>query len=156
MSGYQFRPSQPSTYDFIFGGTLNGNAVDIGLKQLSASKPIFIAEMGSAQTVGSGQDNTAVKTAWTAQTLAALSADPRIVGFVLFNNDVKGLHTIKLDDGAHLTVDTDWQFDSSPSALAAFQKGIASPRFGAGLMPAQIKGTVTLKLPSSAASATSS
>ena len=156
MSGYQFRPSQPSTYDFIFGGTLNGNAVDIGLKRVSARKPIFIAEMGSAQTVGSGQDNTAVKAAWTATTLAAVAADPRIVGFVLFNNNVKGLHTIKLDDGAHLTVDTDWEFDSSPSALAAFRKGITNSRFGAGLMQAQLKGLVTLKLPSSAASATSS
>jgi hypothetical protein len=145
MSAYQFRPSQPGTYDFIFGGTLEGNAADIGLKDVSASKPIFIAEMGSAQVVGAATDNTAVKAAWTTQTLAAVAADPRIVGFVLFNNDVKGLHSIRLDDGTHLSVDTNWQFDSSPQALAAFRAGIADPRFGSGLMPAQIKGTVTLR-----------
>jgi beta-mannanase len=145
MSAYQFRPSQPSTFDFILGGTLEGNAVDIGLKDVSASKPILIAEMGSAQTVGVATDNTAVKAAWTTETLAAIAADPRIVGFVLFNNDVKGLHSVRLDDGTHVSVDTNWQFDSSPQALAAFRAGVADKRFGTGLMPAQLKGTLTLK-----------
>jgi hypothetical protein len=77
--------------------------------------------------------------------LAAIAADPRIVGFVLFNNDVKGLHSIRLDDGSHVSVDTNWQFDSSAQALAAFRAGVADKRFGSGLMPAQLKGTLTLK-----------
>jgi beta-mannanase len=145
MSAYQFRPSQPATYDFIFGGTLEGNAVDIGLKDVSASKPILIAEMGSAQVVGGDTDNTAVKSAWTRETLAAIAADPRIVGFVLFNNNVQGLHSIKLTDGTHLSVDTNWQFDSSPEALAAFRQGIVNRRYGSGLMPAQLTQTPTLR-----------
>ncbi|WP_426563228.1 glycoside hydrolase family 26 protein [Angustibacter sp. McL0619] len=145
MSGYQFRPSQPATYDYTFDGTLNGNTADVGLKSVSRTKPILIAEMGSAQVVGEDTDNTAAKTAWTTQTLAAVADDPRLVGFVLFNNDVKRLHSIRLTDGTHLSVDTNWQFASSAPALAAFRQGIADPRFGNGLMPAQLKGTVTLK-----------
>ncbi|MCU1655707.1 MAG: glycoside hydrolase family 26, partial [Pseudonocardiales bacterium] len=143
MSAYQFRPTQPATYDWIFGGTLNGNSVDIGLKDVS-TKPILIAEMGSAQVVGASTDNTANKVAWTKETLANVAADPRLVGFVLFNNNVDGLHTIKLTDGTKLTVSTNWQIDSSPAALAAFKAGVANPLYGSGLMPAQMEGTIKL------------
>jgi len=157
MSAYQFRPTEPATYDWIFGGTLTGNSVDVGLECRDAQvpgtdcvsrKPIFIAEWGSAQEVGSdgGQmvDNTENKVAITTATLQQFASDPQIVGFSLFNNNVDGLHTIKLTDGTHLTVNTNWQFDSSPAALAAFQKGITVAAFGSGLMPLPAGTTVKL------------
>jgi hypothetical protein len=140
LSAYQFRPTEPATYQWTFGGTLTGNAEDVGLESIS-DKPIYIAEMGSAQTVGENTDNTANKAAWTTASLAAFLADPRIIGFVLFNNNVSGVHNVKLADGTHVTVNTDWQFDSSPDALAAFKTGISSPGYSSGLMP-QPTGTV--------------
>jgi Glycosyl hydrolase family 26 len=143
MSAYQFRPAEPSTYQWIFGGTLTGNSQDIGLKQVSG-KPILIAEMGSAQVVGGTTDNTAIKAAWTKETLATFAADPQIVGFTLFNNNVLAAHSIKLTDGTNLKVDTNWRFDSSAPVLAAFRAGIDNPVYGAGLMPPT--GSVTIKV----------
>lgn len=134
MSAYQFRPSDPATYDFIFGGTLNGNSADIALKKVS-NKPIFIAEWGSAQVVGTSTDNTANKVALTRAALANFLSDPRIIGFSLFNNDVTGVHQVHGDDGAMVKVETNWKFDSSPQALAAFRQGIAPAGYGAGLPP---------------------
>jgi mannan endo-1,4-beta-mannosidase len=146
LSAYQFRPTEPATYQWIFGGTLTGNlntsahTGDVGLETIS-DKPIYIAEMGSAQTVGANTDNTANKVSWTTASLAAFLADPRIVGFVLFNNNVLGVHNVKLTDGTHITVNTDWQLDSSPDALIAFKNGISSTGYSSGLMP-QPPGTV--------------
>ena len=147
MSGYQFRPGQPATYDFTFGGTVNGtNGADIGLKQVtSAFKPILIAEMGSASTIGPNRDPNTAKAAWTTETLQAVASDPQMVGFILFNNAVNQAHHVQLPDGTNVPVDTDWQFDTSPDALEAFQKGVANPVYGSGLMPADIKGTVRLR-----------
>ena len=91
-------------------------------------------------------DNTAAKAAWTTQTLNAIAGDPQIVGFALFNNNVIDLHHVQIADGSQLTVTCDWQFNSSPAALAAFQAGISNPIYGSGLMPSDIKGTVRLRM----------
>jgi hypothetical protein len=146
LSAYQFRPTQPATYNFIFGGTLDGNSADVGLRDV-ADKPIFIAEMGSAQVVGNDIDNTTAKVAFTTESLARFAKDPDIVGFVLFNNDVDGVHEVKLVDGTHVKVRTNWKLDSSPAALTAFRNGVSTPVYGSGLMPQPAGVTVGIDKP---------
>jgi hypothetical protein len=71
---------------------------------------------------------TDIKASWTTNALAAFGADPRIVGFIWFNNQGK-----QVVAGQQVT--NDWRFDSSPPALVAFKDGIASNRFASGTLP---------------------
>ena len=54
--------------------------------------------MGSAEQAGS------VKQQWITQTIAALSANPRVISAIYFDNDVSGVHYI---DG--LPIRTNWK-----------------------------------------------
>lgn len=122
MSGYQYKPSDGWQYHNTFDATFNQ------LKAISA-KPILVAETGAAQSIAR-VDYTEQKAGWIAQTLAGFAADPQVVGFIWFNNSVPGVHYV---DGKR--VDTDWKWDTSPAALAAFAKGVASSRYSSGIQP---------------------
>jgi mannan endo-1,4-beta-mannosidase len=122
MSAYQYKPSDGWTYQATFGQTL------AGLKALT-NKPIFIAETGATEAVGS-VDYAAEKAQWISQTLAGFLSDNSIVGFSYFNNTVNGVHKV---DG--VVIQTDWQFTTSPQAQAAFATGIADDRYSSGIMP---------------------
>jgi mannan endo-1,4-beta-mannosidase len=122
MSAYQYKPADGWSYETTFRETLNG-------LHTIAAKPIFIAET-SATEAANGTDYAAEKAQWTKQTLAGLAAEPDVVGFVWFNNNVDDVHTV---DGK--PIQTDWQFSSSPAALAAFKAGIRSAQYASGTMP---------------------
>ncbi|HEY2041359.1 MAG TPA: glycosyl hydrolase [Jatrophihabitans sp.] len=108
-------------YDATFGKTI------AALKKVS-SKPIFLSETAAAQSdVSTRADLTAEKSAWISNALAGFLADPRIVGFVWFNN--RGIQTV---DGEQVA--NDWRFDSSAAALAAFKRGISDSRFASGTL----------------------
>jgi hypothetical protein len=110
------------SYSATFGQTIGA------LKTLS-SKPIFVSETSAAQSdLTTRADMTGIKASWTTNALAAFLTDPRIVGFVWFNN--QGTQVV---GGQQVT--NDWRFDSSPAALAAFKQGIADPRFASGTLP---------------------
>jgi len=110
------------TYEATFGKTITA------LKALS-SKPIFVSETAAAQSdLSTRADMTDIKASWTTNALNAFQADPRIVGFIWFNN--QGTQVV---GGEQVT--NDWRFDSSPPALAAFKQGIADSSFASGTLP---------------------
>jgi mannan endo-1,4-beta-mannosidase len=127
LSAYTYKPSDGWTFGATYAKSLTA------LKSLS-NKPIFIAETGATEAVGA-VDYAVQKAQWTTQVLAGLVNDSAVVGFSWFNNSVTGVHTV---DG--VVVDTNWQFTSSPQALAAFQAGIADPRYASGVMPDGLGG----------------
>ncbi|MFN8464452.1 MAG: glycosyl hydrolase [Caldilineaceae bacterium] len=99
------RPDRWKTFAEVFGLTYKT------LTQIS-SRPIMIAETGSSEIGGS-------KAAWISDTLevALPYKFPRIRAFVWFNWNADRM---------------DWIIESSPSAQAAFAKGIASPYYRPG------------------------
>jgi mannan endo-1,4-beta-mannosidase len=110
------------SYDATFGKTVRA------LESL-CGKPLFIAETSAAQNdVNTRADLSDLKAQWTANALAGFLADPRIVGFIWFNN--QGLQSI---NGTPVT--NDWRFDSSAPALTSFQQAIADSRFSGGVLP---------------------
>ncbi|HSY14605.1 MAG TPA: glycosyl hydrolase [Jatrophihabitantaceae bacterium] len=121
-SAYEYKPTDAWTYSGTFAKTI------AALKSVT-SKPIFIAETGATETVGS-TDYSALKAQWTRQTLAGFLDDPSIVGFSWFNNTVNDVHTV---DGQ--AIQTDWQFTSSNPADSAFRAGVSNPKYASGLMP---------------------
>lgn len=121
-SAYEYKPTDGWSYENTFRKTFDA------LGALTA-KPVFVAETGATQTVN-GTDYTAGKAQWTSQTLAGLASEPNVVGFAWFNNTVNDVHQV---DG--VPIQTDWQFSSSPAALAAFRAGIANPVFASGNSP---------------------
>lgn len=123
MSAYQYKPTDGWTYEATFRKTLNA------LKDLAPRKPIFVAETGATENVGT-TNYAAQKAQWTAQTLAGFAAESGLVGFSWFNNTVNDVHMV---DG--VKIQTDWQFTSSPQSLSAFSAGVSTPRYGSGTMP---------------------
>lgn len=122
MTAYQYKPTEDWTYEATFRKTLNAlHAV--------SPKPIFISETAATQAVGTS-DYSAQKASWTQQTLAGLATEPNVVGFSWFNNTVNDVHQV---DGK--LIQTDWQFESSPAAFAAFIAGVSDPAFSSGTMP---------------------
>ncbi len=153
LSSYAY--SSPSKY--TFAGTFKTSLT--ALAGVS-DKPVFIAETGAAervttpgaapQTFASAVSRTALKAQWTQQTLAGflqqgtpgagnyLNTGQRVVGFVLFNNYVPDVHKVA---GAVTNTETDWRWNSSPDAAAAFRKAIADVRYQGGTMPATLVTT---------------
>ncbi len=128
LSAYAWQPptvAAPWTYAATFAKTI------ANLKQVAPGKPIYIAETGASQQIGSpAQDATAIKTAWINDTLKNFAADPSIVGFAYFNNNISNVHNI-----GGVPVQTNWTINSSTSALNAFRAGIDNPAFSSGIMP---------------------
>jgi mannan endo-1,4-beta-mannosidase len=122
MSAYQYKPSDGWSYETTFRKTLDA------LEAL-CHKPIFVSETGATETVGT-VDYAQQKAQWTTLTLAGLASEPGVIGFSWFNNPVQDVHKV---DGTPIR--TDWQFSSSPAALAAFRSGIANRAYGSGIMP---------------------
>jgi hypothetical protein len=122
VDGYQYNPAESTTYSDTFAATF------AALGSFS-SKPIIVAEMGSAEQSGG------VKARWIQQTLAGLSANPRVISAIYFDNDVTGVHYI---DGKPIR--TDWRIDSDPAAASAFQAGAASGNFSQGIYPPYLSG----------------
>ncbi|CAN5360866.1 hypothetical protein BH09ACT10_BH09ACT10_12430 [soil metagenome] len=122
VSGYAYKGT-----DWTYANTFSKSLTQ--LSYIAPTKPILIAETGASETSGA-QDNRVRKAAWIADTLQGLATDPRIVGFVWFNNTVVDVHTV---DGIKITTDNKW--DSSPDSLAAFIQGIADPVWMTGTTP---------------------
>ena len=122
MDGYQYNPAESTTYSDTFSATL------AALGSFS-SKPIIIAEMGSAEQGGS------VKPQWIKQTLSALAANPRVAAAIYFDNDVTGVHYI---DG--FAVHTNWKINSSPQAQSALQGALSAGGFDKGIYPPYLLG----------------
>ena len=103
LDGYNWGTTQPwSTWTSFW------DLFSTGVTQLQTltSKPLFIAEVASAEAGGS-------KAAWIADMFAALSAHPEIRGFTWF----------------HHAKETDWRIDSSASTLDAFRTGLSTYSF---------------------------
>jgi len=106
IDGYNWGSGFPGkswqTFPAVFGPTY------AALTQLSASKPIMIAETASAEAGGSKVD-------WITDALATQIPRhfPRIRALVWFNEEKE----------------TDWRIESSPSAQAAFARAIAAPLY---------------------------
>ncbi len=101
------------------------------LSELEAvsTRPVFLPEIGSIETdPSSGADTATLKAQWITNTMAGILADPRIIGFVWFNN----VASVTGGDG---TIANDWRFNSSQAAQTAFAKAVGDPRFAAGMMP---------------------
>jgi mannan endo-1,4-beta-mannosidase len=117
-------------------------------------KPVYVAETGAAQrltrpgakakTFATALDYTGYKVLWTQQTLREfllqgqpgaarnyLNAGQRVIGFALFSNYVPKVHRVN-----HEYTETDWRWNSSPAAAAAFRAAVADPRYRGGRMPA--------------------
>jgi hypothetical protein len=122
MSAYQYKPSDGWSYETTFRRTLTE------LTTLT-TKPIFVAETGATEQV-SDTDYATQKAQWIKQTLAGLATEPNVVGFAYFNNDVSDVHQV---DGQ--LIRTNWRFQSSQPALAAFRGGITNPAYSSGLLP---------------------
>jgi beta-mannanase len=122
MDGYQYNPAESKTYSDTFSATLNA-------LQSFSSKPIIIAEMGSAEQGGN------VKSQWIVQTIAALSGNPRVIAAIYFDNDVTGVHYI---DG--VAVRTNWKINSSAAAAASMKAALGSASFGTGIYPPYLYG----------------
>lgn len=103
-------------------------AKTMGELEAVSDKPIFFPEIGAIETTTDGQDGSALKATWIKSTMAGILADPRVIGFVWFNNVATTL-------GADGPISNDWRFTSSPEALKAFKKAVADPRFASGVMP---------------------
>ena len=108
-------------YDTSFGNT-------VGQLEAVSSKPLFFAEVGSIETDPSGADQSSLKAHWIENTLSGILADPRIVGFVWFNN-------VATQAGDNGSITNDWRFNSSAKALKAFKRGVSDARFASGSMP---------------------
>jgi mannan endo-1,4-beta-mannosidase len=122
MSGYSYK-GKGWSYRATFSKTFNQ------LKAVAPGKPILVAETGASENQGA-VSNTTRKAFWIRDTLRGLAADPRVVGFVWFNNTVVDVHTI---DGVRITTDNKW--DTSPKSLAAFTTGIADAIWSTGKAP---------------------
>ena len=122
MDGYQYNTAESTTYSDTFAKTFS-------LLKSFSSKPIMVAEMGSAEQGGNTKSN------WIAQTIAGLAADPRVVAAIYFDNDVTGVHYIN-----GVAVRTNWKIDSSPLALSAMRSALASSGFGQGFFPPYLLG----------------
>jgi hypothetical protein len=120
MDGYQFNADESTTATDTFAATL-------GVLESFAAKPVFIAEMGSAES--------AIKPGWITDAYAKLAADPNVVAVTYFDNDVNGVHTID-----NKPVRTNWRIDSSTAALNAFRRAVANPAYGSGLYPPYLIG----------------
>ena len=151
LSAYAYG-ADPQRYTFAgtFGSSLSTLAA-------MTHKPVFVAETGAAQrvttmgaqpkTFATAIDVGAEKASWTTETLADfldqgspgaagnyLNPGQRVIGFVLFDNYIPNIH--QLPGGATDTqTETDWRWDSSPIAAAAFVKGLADQRYLGGVMP---------------------
>jgi len=108
------------TYAASFGKTV------AALEQVT-DKPIFFGETAAVQSSG-GVDETALKASWTANVLPRLAADPRIVGWLWFNNQ-----KATVVNGVEVT--NDWRFDSSTAARDAFRAAVAGDGYASGVMP---------------------
>ena len=122
VDGYQYNSAESTTYSDTF-------AASFAALESFSSRPIFVAEMGSAQQAGDQQAR------WLKQTLAALAADPRVISAIYFDNDVTGVHYI---DG--LPVRTNWTIDSSEQSVAAVRSGISAGDFRTGIFPPYLLG----------------
>ena len=110
------------TYSATFGKTVSA------LEAL-CNKPLFIPETAAVETDSTtGADVSALKAEWIANAFAGFLADPRIVGFLWFNNPATA--TV---NGVPVT--NNWRIDSSTAALSAFQRGVSSTDFSSGTMP---------------------
>ena len=122
LDGYYRTAGNPTTFDASFGQSL------ATLDAINATKPIFLAEVGAAETDSSGDSIASTKAAWIQNLFAGVEADHQIIGFSWFDNSAE--HVV---DGQ--TVTDDWQFDSDPLALQAFKSGVQSSQFSGGLVP---------------------
>lgn len=95
----------PASFDATFAMTL------AELRKVAPTKPIFLTETA----VGTQEPS---RTEWIKSFFASLPLHPEIIGFTWFN-DVKDNY--------------DWRMEHSPSTIAAFQAGVADPRYGAGV-----------------------
>ncbi|MGX7680576.1 glycoside hydrolase family 26 protein [Jatrophihabitans sp. DSM 45814] len=140
MSGYSYGSKGPISYSSTFGYTFGK------LKSLT-KKPIFVAETSAAEAIttpsAKGKKTFATKVdygnkkaSWFTQTLDGFADDSQVVGFVMFNNYVPNVHTVP-SGPTHKRVktETDWRWNSSPVAAAAFRTAIADTRYSGGVMP---------------------
>jgi beta-mannanase len=139
---------------YSFSGTFKNS---LSMMKTVSDKPLYVAETGASErvttpwpddknnskrTFATESSRTDLKVQWTTQTLAGfldqggggsddfLNPGQRVIGFVLFNNYVPNVHTIN-----GVRSETDWRWNSSPEAAAAFRAGVADPRYRGGLMP---------------------
>jgi len=133
MSGYEYKYQAGK---FSYGDTFSTSFNQ--LKTVAPSKKILIAETAASEAVTvtnadgtvTRTDHAADKATWTTQSLAGFAADPQVAAFVWFNNYVNGVHYV---DGQ--ATETNWDFRSSPQALAAFKAGVTNTAFSAGVAP---------------------
>jgi mannan endo-1,4-beta-mannosidase len=121
MDGYYRYEGDPTSFAFTFGRTLTQ------LSAISSTTPIFLAEVGAAETGPTGDSLAAAKAAWTTNLFSGIQANHQIVGFSWFDN----MATNNVDGQL---VQDNWQFDGDPQSLAAFQAGAESSAFAGGLI----------------------
>ncbi|HEX5535078.1 MAG TPA: glycosyl hydrolase [Actinomycetales bacterium] len=99
LDGYNWGTTQSWSTWTSFWDIFSG-----GVTQLRAltTKPVFVAEVASAEAGGS-------KAAWISDMFATLAAHPEIRGFSWFDH----------------AKEADWRIDSSPESLDAFRTGLA-------------------------------
>lgn len=139
-----------STSKYTFAGTFARSFANLAAV---STKPVFVAETAAAErvttpgtaprTFATAESRTALKVQWTQQALAGfleqgtpgvdnfLNAGQRVIGFVLFDNYVPNVHSVN-----GIRSETDWRWNSSPQAAAAFRTAIADKRYLGGTMPA--------------------
>ena len=153
MSSYAYGSSSKYTFASTFKKSFTALAAVSG-------KPVYIAETGAAErqtgpgrqsrTFASFVTHSQDKARWTTQVLAGfldqgsgssndyLNPGQRVAGFVLFDNYVPAVHSV-----GGVKTETDWRWNSSPVAAAAFRAGIADPRYRSGLMPSMKLASIT-------------
>ena len=147
LSSYAYGSKSAYTFAHTFQASFE-NLADL------TTKPVYVAETGAAQrrttpgaksqTFATAVDYTRYKVLWTQQTLREfllqglpgaernyLNANQRVIGFALFSNYVPRVHRVD-----HAYTETDWRWNSSPGAAAAFRVAVADPRYLGGRMPA--------------------
>ena len=99
LDGYNWGTSQPGKHWQSFADVFAASITDI---RSVSRRPLLLTEIGCAEVGGD-------KAAWISDFLAQVAARPEITGFVWFDTDKE----------------TDWRFDSSAPAAAAFREGLA-------------------------------
>ena len=102
IDGYNWGTSGSKTWQ-SFGSVFSGT---ISAMRTITTRPLILTEIASAEEGGS-------KAAWIDDFFANLRRYPEIVGFIW----------------AQQRWSRDWRFDSSPSAQAAFARGVGDPRY---------------------------
>jgi hypothetical protein len=121
LSAYYRSKTQSAspTFESTFGATL------AAIEATAPGKKIFLSE------IAAGTDDTA-RVQWIRSTFDGMAARPDIIGFAWFN-DVK--------------TDGDWRIQFSQATVDAFAAGVASERWGSGVLPVGMKPGTRMTVP---------